>query len=90
MAGRTRRVVASSPKFPERMLVALNLRNRKLMDVYRVDLRTGAVELDTKNPGDVAGWLADDNMIVRAATITTPDGGTEIEFATARLVLGAP
>ena len=72
--------VASSPKFPERILVALNLRDRKLMDVYRIDLRTGAVELDTKNPGDVAGWLADDDMVVRAATVTTPDGGTEIRI----------
>ncbi len=72
--------VASSPKFPARVLVALNLRDRKLMDVYRVDLGTGAVELDTKNPGDVAGWLADDDMTVRAATITTPDGGTEIRI----------
>jgi len=72
--------VASNPKFLERILVALNLRDRKLMDVYRVDLRTGAVELDTKNPGDVAGWLADDDMVVRAATITTPDGGTEIRI----------
>lgn len=72
--------VASSPKFPERILVALNLRDRKLMDVYRVDLRTGAVELDTKNPGDVGGWLADDDMVVRAAIVTTPDGGTEIRI----------
>jgi dipeptidyl aminopeptidase/acylaminoacyl peptidase len=72
--------VALNPKFPDAMLVALNLRDRKLMDVYRVDLRNGAVELDTKNPGDVAGWLADDNMIVRAATITTADGGTEIRL----------
>ncbi|HEY9157057.1 S9 family peptidase [Candidatus Binatus sp.] len=73
-------VVASSPKFPGRILVALNLRNRKLMDVYRIDLRTGAVELDTQNPGDVAGWLADDDLIVRAATVTTPDGGTELRI----------
>src|SRR5271167_674485 len=72
--------VAASPKFPERILVALNLRDRKLMDVYRVDLRSGAVELDTKNPGDVAGWLADDDMVVRAATVTTPDGGTELRI----------
>src|ERR1700735_4332430 len=72
--------VASSPKFPERILVALNLRDRKLMDVYRVDLRAGAVELDTTNPGDVGGWLADDDMVVRAAIVTTPDGGTEIRI----------
>ncbi len=73
-------VVASSPKFPARILVALNLRDRKLMDVYRIDLRSGAVQLDTENPGDIAGWLADDNMIVRAATVTTTDGGTEIRI----------
>ncbi|MGA7869933.1 MAG: S9 family peptidase [Candidatus Binatus sp.] len=72
--------IAANPKFPERVLVALNLRDRKLMDVYRIDLRTGAVELDTKNPGDVAGWLADDDLAVRAASITTPDGGTEIRI----------
>ena len=73
-------VVASSPKFPGRILLALNLRDRKLMDVYRIDLRTGAVELDTQNPGDVAGWLADDDLIVRAAAVTTPDGGTELRI----------
>ncbi len=72
--------VAANPKFPDRILVALNLRDRSLMDVYRVDLRTGAVELDTKNPGDVGGWLSDDKMVVRAATVTTPDGGTEIRI----------
>ncbi len=72
--------VAANPKFPERVLVALNLRDRKLMDVYRIDLRSGAVELDTKNPGDIGGWLADDDMIVRAATVTTPDGGTELRI----------
>ncbi|HEV2170887.1 MAG TPA: alpha/beta fold hydrolase, partial [Candidatus Binatus sp.] len=73
-------VVASNPRFPDRMLVALNKRDRKLMDVYRADLRNGAVELDTQNPSDVAGWLADDDMIVRAAAVTTPDGGTEIRI----------
>jgi dipeptidyl aminopeptidase/acylaminoacyl peptidase len=73
-------LVAADPKFPHRILVGLNLRDRKLMDIYKVDLRTGAVELDTVNPGDVAGWLADDDMVVRAATVTTSDGGTEIRI----------
>jgi len=72
--------VVLNPKFPDRILVALNLRDRKLMDVYRVDLKTGAVELDTKNPGDVGDWLADDDMVVRLATVTTPDGGTEVRI----------
>jgi dipeptidyl aminopeptidase/acylaminoacyl peptidase len=73
-------VVASNPKFPDQLLVTLNLRNRKLADVYRVNLHNGAVELDTTNPGDVSGWLADDNQVVRAAVVITPGGETEIRI----------
>src|SRR5271157_6321518 len=39
--------VASTPKFPDQILVAMNLRDRKTMDVYRVNLKSGAVQLDT-------------------------------------------
>jgi len=72
--------IASNPKFPDQLLVGLNLRDRKLRDVYRINLRNGAVELDTTNPGDVSSWLADDNMVVRAAEVVTPEGGTEIRL----------
>jgi dipeptidyl aminopeptidase/acylaminoacyl peptidase len=71
-------LVASSPRFPTVLLVSTNQRDRKLMDVYGIDLRSGAAKLVTQNPGDVAGWLADDDLVVRAASVTTPDGGTEI------------
>jgi dipeptidyl aminopeptidase/acylaminoacyl peptidase len=70
--------VAIDPLHSDRILVGLNLRDRRLVDVYRIDLNTGAVELDTENPGDVAGWFADHNMQVRAAQVATPDGGAEI------------
>jgi dipeptidyl aminopeptidase/acylaminoacyl peptidase len=71
-------IVAANPKFPDQILVAMNLRDRKTMDVYRVDLKSGAVKLDTSNPGDVAQWLADDDMVVRGAGAFTPEGGIEI------------
>jgi dipeptidyl aminopeptidase/acylaminoacyl peptidase len=64
--------------FPDRILVGLNLLDRRLHDVYSVDLRNGAVELDTRNPGDVAGWSTDNRMRVRAAETVTSDGGTLI------------
>lgn len=70
--------IGSNPRFPDQMLAGMNLRDRKLMDVWRIDIRTGAAHLDTQNPGDVAAWFADDNLEVRAAEIVTPDGGTEI------------
>ncbi len=70
--------VAANPKFPDQVLLAMNIRDRKTMDVYRVNIKSGAVDLDTTNPGDVNQWLADDDMVVRAASVTTPDGADEI------------
>ena len=73
-------VTALEPGFPDEMLVQLNLRDRAVFDVYRLNLRTGALAVDTENPGDVAGWGADSHLQVRAAQVATPDGGTEIRL----------
>ncbi len=67
-----------NPDFPDQVLLEMNLRSREVMDVHRLDLASGALTLDTENPGDVAGWAIDSRMQVRAAQIATPDGGTEI------------
>ena len=72
------RIEDVNPKHPNEILVGLNLRNRQLHDVYRCDLRTGALTVDTENPGDVIGWVTDANMVVRGAQISLPDGGTEL------------
>ncbi|HUU46780.1 MAG TPA: S9 family peptidase [Acidobacteriota bacterium] len=55
----------------DQVLVGLNLRNPQLFDMYRIDLETGAVTLDTENPGDVIHllgyeWIADENLVIRA------------------------
>ncbi len=73
-------VVDLNPDYPNHVLVEMNARDRSLFDVYRLDLRNGALELDTKNPGDVVGWVADAQMRVRGAQVPTADGGTEIRF----------
>ena len=65
-------------QFPDTILAALNIRDRRFHDVYRINLKTGAVEMEAENPGDVAGWTADNNLRVRGAQATTPDGGTII------------
>lgn len=72
------RLVASEDRFPDTLLVALNVRSPRLHDVYRLNLANGALDLDTENPGDVADWTADGNLVVRAAQVQTPDGGTLI------------
>ncbi|MER3428109.1 MAG: S9 family peptidase [Pyrinomonas sp.] len=74
------RIVAVYPDIPDRILVALNNRDPRLHDVYRVDLKTGKLELDTQNPGDVADWVADNELRVRAAEVLLPDGSAEIRI----------
>ncbi|MFQ5723621.1 MAG: S9 family peptidase [Terriglobia bacterium] len=72
--------VAIDPNFPDQILVGMNLRDPRLHDVYRINLKTGAVVLDTENPGDVLGWTADNHLQVRAAQVFAPDGGTVIRM----------
>jgi len=67
-----------NPDFPDELLLTLNLRDRSLFDVYRLNLKNGALELDTQNPGDVISWGTDPKFRVRFAQIATADGGTEI------------
>jgi dipeptidyl aminopeptidase/acylaminoacyl peptidase len=71
-------LVATERDFPDEALVEMNVRDRSLFDVYRLSLKTGALVLDTENPGDVSGWDTDSKLQVRAATVSTGDGGTEI------------
>lgn len=71
-------IVALEPDHPDTLLIQLNKRDPKVFDVYRVDLKSGELTLDTQNPGDVAGWQADHDLQVRAAQVTSDDGGTLI------------
>jgi len=69
-------IVALEPDHPDTLLIQLNKRDPKVFDVYRVNLKSGELTLDTQNPGDVAGWQADHDLQVRAAQVTTDNGGT--------------
>lgn len=71
-------IIALDPNHPETLLIQSNKRDSKVFDVYRVNLKTGDLALDTQNPGDVQGWQADNDLQVRAAQITSDDGGTLI------------
>lgn len=69
--------VSLEPKFPDQMLVALNRRDKSLFDVWRVDLKTGALSLAAENPGGIGDWTVDAGMKVRGVVYNRPEGGAE-------------
>lgn len=60
--------VLTDSRHPESAFVAMNLRDRNVFDIYRVDLETGAITLEATNPGDVLTWRTDNKFVIRAAT----------------------
>ncbi|HEV3083721.1 MAG TPA: S9 family peptidase [Gemmataceae bacterium] len=57
-----------SSKRPQEILVGLNIRDRRVFDMHRIDLISGAVTLEAQNPGDVLSWTTDEDFIIRACT----------------------
>lgn len=74
------RIQEVSPEFPHEVLIAINNRNPQLHDVYRCDIRTGALTLVRENPESeaFAGFLTDEQFQVRFGYRVTSDGGSEI------------
>ena len=68
----------TDPKHPNEVLVGLNKRDPSLFDMYRLDLESGELVLDTENPGDVVGWITDADFRIRAAEAMDPTNGDTI------------
>ena len=71
-------LIERSPDVPHELLIAMNIKDPRRHDVYRVDLKGGTVSLAEENPGNIVHWVADRELRVRAATATTPDGGMDL------------
>ncbi|HEY9842203.1 MAG TPA: S9 family peptidase [Candidatus Obscuribacterales bacterium] len=67
-------------RFPDKLLIALNLDNPQVHDVYSLDLPSGKLEKIAENPGNILGWVADANFEVRAAVAAQPDGSMELIY----------
>jgi hypothetical protein len=66
-----------SRRFPDTILIGLNTRDPRYHDIYRVDIRTGAMALAQTN-SEFSGFVTDDDYVVRFASRMTGDGGTEL------------
>ena len=70
-------VIATRKSHRNEVLVGINRDNPQLHDVYLLDLSTGDLTKLIENPG-YAGWLADEDMVVRGAIAPLPDGGYDL------------
>lgn len=71
-------ILAYSHEYPNEMLLTMNKSDPQLSDVYRLNLLTGEILLDTKNMGEVIEWVADHQLNIRANSKMIEDGSSVI------------
>lgn len=76
--GVSARLVATSPARPHSLLATLNLRDRRLPELFRIDVFTGALVMEEENPGDITAWHPDALLQPRLAQIRQPDGHSSL------------
>ncbi len=69
-----------SEKFPNEILVGLNDRDKRLHDIWRINIHSGEKTLVQQNPG-VAGYVTDDDFNPRLSLTFTPTGGVLWQMA---------
>ena len=57
---------------PNYMIIGLNNRNPKIHDIHKLNVHTGELKLIAKNPGNITGWMTDNDGKLRIAM--TSDG----------------
>ncbi len=72
------KIIAGNKFHPQTLLIGLNKDNPQVHDVYKLDLSTGKLDLVEKNPGTISDWLADKDLIIRAATVPMENGCTKL------------
>ncbi|NTV84945.1 MAG: S9 family peptidase, partial [Bacteroidales bacterium] len=61
-------IIDDLPEFPDFVIIGMNKRNPQVFDPYRLNLKTGDMEMLAENPGNIQGWIFDHEGKLRAAT----------------------
>jgi dipeptidyl aminopeptidase/acylaminoacyl peptidase len=83
-------IVNVSSQVKDRILIAVNNRDPKWHDVYSLDLASGKLTPVLMNMGGYSNFLADEQLNVRVAAKSRPDGGSDFYRVTAGKVESAP
>ena len=69
-------IVNISNDVPDRILIGVNNRDPRWHDVHSLDLKSGKLTPVLQNDGGYAGFLADEQLVVRVANKSRSDGGS--------------
>ena len=72
------RVLALSSRHPDDVLVEINNRDRRFHDIYRVNMVSGESSLEFVNDIGASWFVADMDLTVRLAMLSTQDGGSQV------------
>ncbi len=70
--------IYSDSKVPDQLLMGMNLRDQSVFDLYRVNLRNGAVEPEAQSEPNYVSWVIDNDLRVRGAVAATEEGGYQL------------
>jgi dipeptidyl aminopeptidase/acylaminoacyl peptidase len=70
-------ILGISSEVKDRILVGLNNRDPRWHDVHSLEMKTGRLTPVLMNMGGYASFLADQQLVVRVATKTRADGGSD-------------
>lgn len=82
-------LVAASSTIKDKLLIGLNNRDPQWHDVHLLDLATGTLTLVLENNA-YAGFMADDNLVLRMAMQQNESGGTDYFRITGNVVEAEP
>jgi dipeptidyl aminopeptidase/acylaminoacyl peptidase len=66
----TVRLIDDLEEIDSEVLIAMNKRNPEIFDAYRLNIKTGEMQMEAENPGSVSEWYSDHDGKIRAALTT--------------------
>ena len=82
-------MMGTSRHITDRIIIGLNNRDPRWHDVYSLDLKTGGLTLILKNDG-FGGFDVDENLKVRSAYKSRPDGGVDVYDVVGATIAATP
>jgi len=73
-------IIEDLPEIPDEVIIGLNKRNPQVFDPYRLNIKSGEMEILAENPGNIQRWIFDHDGKLRAATSIVDGINTQILY----------